>query len=466
MSNEFSATSGLTSRLATYAATCRFADLSDEARGIGLMQIYDSIACILAGVASPRVAGSIALSERFEGRPDAARSVPVIGTDRCASAPAAAFAMAAACHALEYDDGNREGSIHPGTVVVPTALAVAYLEDARMDDMLDAILAGYEVCVVPAEIMNPGAMKRGFQPTPVTGTLGAAAAAGRILGLGPEAMESVLGIAGSASGGTFAYLAGGGDIKKLHPANAARAGVMAAYAGVQDLARGPKAVLEGPLAIFHAYAGLDDVVGGHPIGGPSPALCRSYVKPYPCCRHVHSAIEALMLLVCEHNIAVDRIDRIEVETYAAAMAHAPLPWDTFEIAQLSFPYLMAVAAAHRRVTIADFEASYREDSALAALAGRVTIKEAAELTARYPAESPAHVRLTTIDGRVYDCISRFPPGSREAPMTDAAFAAKFAECVGRAPALRASDVLLANLLSLPADTPVRSLVDKRLTRST
>ncbi|WP_051241426.1 MmgE/PrpD family protein [Stappia stellulata] len=461
-----SETPGLTRRLAQFAGTARLADLDPADQRVATMQALDSIACILAGSTTQRVAASLELAATLEGSVPAENAVPVVGLGTRAGALSATYAMAAACHALEYDDGNREGSVHPGAAVVPAALAVAYHRDASYGETLDAIMAGYEVCITAAEIMNPQAMARGFQLTPVGGVLGAAAAAGRLLGLDADGIERAIGVAGSASSGTFAYLAGGGDVKKLHPAHAARSGVHAAYAEATGLVTGPRAVLEGPRGLIYAFAGLGvEAVQHAAYGGQRPAICRSYIKPYPCCRHVQSAVEALAAIVTEHGLTGEAVARIEVETYAAAMAHAPLPWDTFEVAQLSFPYLMAVTATHGTVGLAHFDERHRTDAALADLAARTVIREASDLSAAYPAESPARVHVTLRDGRSFERTTHHPPGAPEARMSDAAFVAKFAECARLAPRLPDPDTLLSTLLSpelSTSGTPMRRVIDKHL----
>src|SRR5690606_38208650 len=112
-----------------------------------------------------------------------------------------------------------------------------------------------------AECLHPHASKRGFQTTPVAGTLGAAAAAGRVLGLDPNDMESALGIAASSSSGIFAYLSGGGNIKKLHPAHAAREGVFAALLAQQGIVQGPRNVAETRAGVLQAFGGLEQWTG-------------------------------------------------------------------------------------------------------------------------------------------------------------------------------------------------------------
>ena len=73
-----------------------------------------------------------------------------------------------------------------------------------------------------------------------------------------------------------------------------------------------------------------------------------YIKPYACCRHIQPAVEATIGLMADEKIAVGDVERVEVETYRIAAEHAHTGWDDYASAQLSFPYLMAVALQTRR----------------------------------------------------------------------------------------------------------------------
>src|SRR5690349_7642153 len=76
-----------------------------------------------------------------------------------------------------------------------------------------------------------------------------------------------------------------------------------------------------------------------------------YIKPYACCRHIQPAVEALIDLLAAENIATDEVKRVEVATYRIAAEHAHTGFDDFASAQLSFPYLMAVALRHRAIRL-------------------------------------------------------------------------------------------------------------------
>lgn len=413
-----------TRELARFASASDAGALSEADRQQVIHHVLDTLVSCVAGASQPIVEAVAHLPGRRQRSDD---GVPVIGSSWRCEPLEAAYLMAAGAHALEMDDGNREGSIHPGTTVIPAALAVGYGTGARFADLMAATVAGYEVAVSVAELLHPHASKRGFQTTPVAGTMGAAASAGRLLGLDADAMENALGIAASSSSGIFAYLTGGGNIKKLHPAHAAREGLLAALYAKQGVVQGPRGVIETKAGVLQAFGGLAGVdLAALRARRTGLAVVRSYLKPYPCCRHIHPAIDALIELRREHGIGAAGIARIEVGTYDAAMPHAGLPWDTLNIAQLSFPYVMAVAAATGGVDLEAFSEASRARADLAALAARVSVAPDAQCNAEYPVHGPARVRVAMADGRVFEKYVGDPLGAPEQPMSQALLMDKFA----------------------------------------
>ena len=85
------------------------------------------------------------------------------------------------------------GSIHSSAPIIPAALAAAQMVDASGKDLVAAIVAGYEVQIRLSLALVPKShYERGFHPTATCGTFGAAAAAGRVLGLDAEAMAGAV----------------------------------------------------------------------------------------------------------------------------------------------------------------------------------------------------------------------------------------------------------------------------------
>jgi 2-methylcitrate dehydratase PrpD len=254
--------------------------------------------------------------------------------------------------------------------------------------------------------------------------MGAAAAVGRLLRLDAAAMEEAIGVAASSSSGIFAYLAGGGTVKKFHPGHAAREGVLAAFLVARGAVRGPRGVLEAKAGVLQAFGGLDNWPARAGAPGEPPIVAASYLKPYPCCRHIHPAIDALLALRAEHRLDPEAVERIEVGTYAVAMPHAALPWDGFVTAQLSFPYVMGVALRSGRVELASFDEAARRDAAILRDVAKVRVAVDPECEANYPAQGPARVTLALKDGTRLSAYVPEPLGSPARPLPDAAFAAK------------------------------------------
>ena len=86
-----------------------------------------------------------------------------------------------------------------------------------------------------------------------------------------------------------------------------------------------------------------------------------YIKPYACCRHIQPAVEATVRPAATTRRSRSRTSsKVEVETYKIAAEHAHVPWDDFASAQLSFPYLMGLAARYRGIKFEHFDEKTRQ----------------------------------------------------------------------------------------------------------
>jgi 2-methylcitrate dehydratase PrpD len=316
---------------------------------------------------------------------------------------------------------------------------------------------------------------------------GAAAAAGKLAALSPERLAHAFGLAASSAGGLFAFVNGGGDIKRLHAGHAAREGLQAALLAEQGI-EGPPGVIEARDGFMQAFGRAEkshaalasEASGqrGHSKSArarPSPepgssaraialppeapfGITHCYIKPYPCCRHIQPAVEALIGILEEANIAGEEVERVEVATYRIAAEHAATGWDDFASAQLSFPYLIALALKFRGVKFEHFADAVRLDPALAAMARKLTVTAPPDVDRLYPQLRPARVTIATARGS-YTRQAEEARGSRLLPLDDAALKTKFLDLVGPVlGAARAND-LAARLWSLEAIDDVALLVE-------
>jgi 2-methylcitrate dehydratase PrpD len=415
-----------TAAIVEFVGELRHAALADEVRHYARRHLLDTVGVMIAGAG-----GDVAI--RAEAVLSAARPagrIPVPGRARRADVIDAAFLGGTAAHGIELDDGFRQGSVHPGCVVVPAALALGYDRRADGRTLMEAIVAGYETVIAIGRACHPDLRQRGFHPTAAVGVFGSAAAAGKLRGLSPDALANAFGLAASSAAGLFAFVNGGGDIKRLHAGHAAREGLQAALLAEQGV-EGPPDVIEARDGFMQAFAfGRADKA--RPITFPPSVpfgITDCYIKPYPCCRHIQPAVEALIGLINDEAISSDEVERIEVATYRIAAEHAETGWDDFASAQLSFPYLMGLALKFRAVKFEHFSEQTRRDPAFAAIARKLTVTAPPDVDRLYPQLRPARVTVTTARGS-FTRQADEALGSRIVPLDDAGLTAKFFDLVG------------------------------------
>jgi 2-methylcitrate dehydratase PrpD len=245
-------------------------------------------------------------------------------------------------------------------------------------------------------------------------------------------------------------------IKRLHAGHAAREGLQAALLAEQGI-EGPPGVIEARDGFIQAFARAEKARAVSLPPATPFGITHCYIKPYPCCRHIQPAVEALIGILDDEGITGEEVERIEVATYRIAAEHAATGWEDFASAQLSFPYLIALALKFRAVKFEHFADAVRRDPALAAMARKLTVTAPTDVDRLYPQLRPARVTVATARGS-FTRQAEEARGSRLLPLDDAALKGKFLDLVG--PVLgpaRAKD-LAERLWSVDAIDDVASLV--------
>jgi 2-methylcitrate dehydratase PrpD len=412
---------GATAALVAFVSELRHGALPDEVRQYARRHLLDTVGVMIAGAGGDVASRAEAMLAAV--RP--AGSVPVPGRARRADLLDAAFLGGTAAHGIELDDGYRQGSVHPGCAVVPAALSCGHARQSNGKALIEAIVAGYETVTAVGRAVHPDLRQRGFHPTGAVSVFGAAAAAAKLRALPAQKIAHAFGLAASSSAGLFAFVNGGADIKRLHAGHAAREGLQAALLAEQGL-EGPPDVIETRDGFMQAFAfGLGAKARAVQLPPAVPfGTTDCYIKPYACCRHIQPAVEALSGLLDAESIAAGEVERVDVETYRIAAEHAETGWDDFASAQLSFPYLMALALEFRRIELDHFSAAQRRDRTLAELARKVHVTAPAEIDRLYPRLRPARVTVTTARG-IFTRQADEALGSRLVPLDDAGLQAKF-----------------------------------------
>jgi 2-methylcitrate dehydratase PrpD len=417
---------GATDAVVDFVSALRFAELSDEVRHYARRHLLDTIGVMISGAGGEVAtrAEAVLAAVRPDGR------IPVPGRVRRADLIDAAFLGGTAAHGIELDDGYRQGSLHPGCVVVPAVLALGYDRRITGAALIEAIVAGYEAEIAIGRACHPDLRQRGFHPAATCGVFGSVMAAGKLRGLSAAQLANALGLAASSAAGIFAFVNGGGDIKRLHAGHASREGLQSALLAEQGV-EGPPDVIEARDGFMQAFA-FGRIGKPRAITLPPSApygITDCYIKPYPCCRHIQPAVEALMGLLNDEKIATDEVEHIDVATYRIASEHAETGWDDFASAQLSFPYLMGVALKHRAIKFEHFTEEMRRDPAFTAIARKLSITAPPDVDRLYPQLRPARVTVKTARGS-FTRHADEALGSRIVPLDDAGLRTKFLDLVG------------------------------------
>lgn len=388
----------------------------------------------------------------------------IVGEAETVAAADAAYLNATYGHGFEYDD--YAGNAHPGCCVVPVALAVGEELGATLEQMLVAMVAGYETYVRIGRLGSPDLLNAGWQPHAVLANFGAAAVAAKLHGLDAERTLHALSIALSHASGTTEYASTGGSIKRAHAGMAARNGIEAV-----DLARagitGPRRFLTGDRGLYRTFirkAVGDDARTDFQPGQPLQISQLSF-KAYCCCAANHAYIEA-MTAVRPRAADIDAVEaRIQTMTdpiVGNRNAHIYEPRNIEEL-QYSLPAQMALSTLGRGngyKTHRDFlEGRLRlaPDSDVLGLARRIKLSVSQELDEKYPRKFVADVTVRYADGSTQDLFVDRVTGRPDKPFTPEEHQAKLDELtrdiIGRE---RASQVF--ELVDrLPAATPVGEL---------
>lgn len=329
---------GATEELARFVANTRLEDIPDGVVQNAKLLILDTVGVTLAAA---RDSGCKLLAQWVKDQENAPRAT-VIGQGFRSSPLLAALVNGHAAHALDYDDSG-----HCSTQTLPAALALGEPAHVAGAKFILAYIIGREVCHRLDGAFDASREKlrgptfRGWHHTGTNGSLGAAAAAGVVLGLDAEQIRTAFGIAANGASGLRANM--GTMSKALVSGNAAHNGVLAATLAERGFTA-EKSVLETPQGIANAFCEEEDIDWEAITRnlGQSYELARGAVtKEYPSCSPAHRPIEALLKIVKEHAVRAEDVDRIECDLHSFSLRRDQAH-DAHE-GQYSLRYCLSVA---------------------------------------------------------------------------------------------------------------------------
>lgn len=389
-------TSHPSATLAAFAANLRFEDIPAPVLRRAEDLLLDCLASILAG-ASARPVLAIDRYAAAMGPTDGPSEILI--NRRRTSPVFAAMVNAAAAHVVEQDDVHNGSVFHPAAVVFPPVLAVAQALGRSGRDLLVAAVAGYEVGIRVGEFLGRSHYKI-FHTTGTAGTLAAAAATGRLLGLSPAAMLDAFGSAGTQAAGLWEFLRDAADSKQLHTARAAANGIAAAYLA-QEGFTGARHILEGPQGMAAGMSNDADPARLTDRLGTRWALAETSFKFHASCRHTHPAADALQQVLREHKLAEGDIERVVAHVHQGALDVLGPVVDPRTVHQSKFSMgtVLGLIARQGRAGLPEFDAAL-DDPEVADFRGRVTMELDPEVDGAYPQRWIGKVTVHTRDGRV------------------------------------------------------------------
>jgi len=417
--------------LARHAAGLGWAAVPEATRARVRALTLDMAACWLAGLRSPACR---ALADRAVARGGAAEA-SIVGLTARVPAPAAAFVNAALAHWYEMDDVHDPGALHLSAVILPVLFAAAEgAGQTRAEDWPEvaaAMVAGFDVAGRIGEAIIPWTSSA-WMPTGLACTIGAAAAAARILGLGEAGILSAMGLAAAGGGLLRQPLIDKVDGKNALCAQAATRAMEAVELAAAGITGAPR-FLTGDFGLNRVFAaGRADLLPGLADLGSRFAIDELSLKPYPCCRSAHPAIDLALDLKAEAGIEADAVDTIEVRvpTPMFEMCGAPFaPGSNPRVsAQFSIPYTVAVALTGGAPRLDDFEAArVQAPGAVHALAAKVTTVAEPLAPGQRPIGAPVTMRIRSRSGAAVERTTALVKGSPARPMTGAELDGKFGD---------------------------------------
>ena len=250
-----------------------------------------------------------------------------------------AMLLATSGHAIDYDDTHLTIPAHIGSPVIGALLALACDLEAKGEDLITAIVVGYEIGGRVGSMLTPQHYEQGFHTTGTVSVFSAAAACAKLLNLNLEQIQSVLGLASTMASGikcTFGTMA-----KPLNAGRAAASGLMAAKL-VRRGFTAPLDAMEADKGYLSLFLGMDSAdINIQPLNHYT--ILENHFKFHAACHGVHPTIHGALEIKETMALNINDIESVEVTI-------APLIFKTASIVnpasgldgKFSIPYVVAL----------------------------------------------------------------------------------------------------------------------------
>jgi 2-methylcitrate dehydratase PrpD len=405
---------GVTRQLARYVVQARFEDLPAPVRHEGVRTLLNWVGVAVGGSQHETVDRALLALAPFSGPAQAT----ILGRAERMDIFNAAFVNGVSSHIFDFDDTHLKTIIHPAGPVVSAILALSEYRPVSGRDFLNALVLGVEVECRIGNSVYPNHYDVGWHITGTAGVFGAAAAAGRLLGLNEQQMVWALGLAASQPVGLRESF--GSMNKSFNPGRAASNGLFAAILASKGYTSsdGMIEAKRGWANTISTKQDFREITEG--LGQRYEAALNTY-KPFSCGIVIHPAIDAAIQLRNEHHLRAEQIANVQLRVHPLVieLTGKKTPQIGLE-GKFSVYHSVAVALIEGAAGERQYSDRAVRDPQVIAVRDRVA-------TTVDPAIKPEQVDMviTLTDGRQLHKFIEHAIGSLEVPMTDAQLEAKF-----------------------------------------
>lgn len=413
--------------LAGFAAELTYEAIPKHIRAAINFRILDLVSSAAAGCRVNRGANELVF--RVLEQQSAQGQSSVFFQKEQLSASQAAFYNAFVANGADMDDGHMLANGHPGVTVIPPVLALAEWRSLSYQDIAVAITAGYEIYIRLSKAVMPSHLQRGFNGTGTVGSIAAAAAAAKALGLDANGIHVAMGLAATGASGLMELNETGQEMKPINPGNAAYRGVMCALLAEAGVV-GPEAPLDGTKGFFGAFADeihLSAITEGL---GTDFQLDTAYIKLYPACRHMHAMIDCAAIIRQKEDFSPTEVEKLTLYTYpmsdklTGVIRH---PRSGAE-AKFSLTYATAVALITGGYSLDDLTGEAEKGGEVAELIDRMEIVVDPSLENRGIMLRGARLEAALKNGKVLSSYVEVPKGEKRFPVESADVRRKLDAC--------------------------------------
>jgi 2-methylcitrate dehydratase PrpD len=452
------ASADVTGRLARYMVAARDRELPTQVVQDVKHRILDTLAAMVSGAELPPGLAAIRYIRSQGGTLEAS----VLTTNLRTTAVNAALANGMFAHADETDDFEPVTKAHPGSAVVPAALAMAEKDRRSGPEFLRAVVLGYDVCCRFLMALGPDHVRGTHRSAEGTSaTFGATAAAASLARLDERGMRFALSYGAQQVSGLWSWTRDEDHIEKAFDfaGMGARNGVAAATM-VQSGFTGVAEVLDGEHNMLIALSTQPRPEEMVKELGTRFYASESAIKVFSVGYPIQSALDALLALKREHKLTPENVSKVVVR----------LPEDGARIVDgnampdVNVQHLVAVALIDGTVS---FEMSHSrermKDAQVLAVKAKVQLVGDRALVDPEAPRSGA-VEATLTDGRTVRHFTKHPPGTKENPLSAEAVAAKARDLMAPVIGAGRADAVISRVNRIEEVRDVRDLV--RLMRRT